>query len=155
MNATNSGQRRMVEASHSLQEDELREALEASGHRYTAQRAAVYRYLRTAKTHPTADEIFTHVRESIPDISLATVYKALEAFVASSVARKLSFGDGPARYDGRTDDHDHVRCLKCGSVRDVIGSHDPGMVEGLRGYDGFEVLDYHLELVGYCPACRH
>lgn len=136
-------------------EDRLREALEANGHRFTTQRAAVYRYLRKTHTHPTADEIFTHVREAIPDISLATVYKALEAFVAAGLARKLTFGEGPARYDGRTDDHDHVRCLKCGSVRDVVGSHDPGMVEGLHSDDGFEVVDYHLELVGYCPSCRN
>ena len=62
-------------------EERLRAALEASGHRHTAQRAAVYRYLRGVKSHPTADEIFTQVREVLPDISLATVYKALEGFV--------------------------------------------------------------------------
>jgi Fe2+ or Zn2+ uptake regulation protein len=138
----------------SVAEEWLREALEANGHRYTSQRAAVYRYLRHTTSHPTADEIFTHVRETIPDISLATVYKALEAFAAAGLARKLSLGDGPARYDGRTDDHDHIRCLKCGSVRDVIGHHDPQLVEELQGEDGFEILDYHLELVGYCPSCR-
>lgn len=145
----------METAAKAAPERRLRAALEASGHRFTTQRSAVYSYLRATESHPTADEIFTHVRETIPDISLATVYKALEAFVAAGVARKLTFGEGPARYDGRTDDHDHVRCLKCGVVRDVLGSHDPGMVEGLHCEDGFEVLDYHLELVGYCPSCRN
>ena len=135
-------------------EDRLRTALEASGHRNTAQRGAVYRYLRGVTTHPTADEIFTQVREVLPDISLATVYKALEAFVEAGLARKLSVGGGPARYDGRTDDHDHVRCLRCGIVRDVIGPHDSEMIRGLRSEDGFEIVDYRLELLGYCPACR-
>lgn len=132
----------------------LREALEACGHRYTPQRAAVYRYLANVTTHPTADEIFTAARGEIPDLSLATVYKALEAFVEAGLARKLALGDGPARYDGRTEDHDHARCLKCGRVMDVHGRHDPGLVRGLVPEDGFEVLDYHLELVGYCPSCR-
>ncbi len=139
----------------STKEARLRTALEASGHRHTAQRAAIYRYLRGVKTHPTADEIFTQVREVLPDISLATVYKALEAFVESSVARKLDLGGGPARYDGRIDDHDHVRCLKCGMVRDVVGAHDADLIEGLRSDDGFEILDYRLELIGYCPRCRN
>jgi Fe2+ or Zn2+ uptake regulation protein len=133
----------------------LKTALEASGHRHTAQRAAIYRYLRGVKTHPTADEIFTQVREVLPDISLATVYKALEAFVESTVARKLDLGGGPARYDGRIDDHDHVRCLKCGMVRDVVGAHDTDLIEGLRSDDGFDILDYRLELIGYCPSCRN
>lgn len=132
----------------------FREALEAAGHRYTPQRAAVYRILTSTSRHPTADDIFTAVREEIPDISLATVYKALEAFVSAGVAQKLSLGDGPARYDGRTDDHDHFRCLRCGSVHDMQGLHDPALVRGVAPEDRFEIVDYHLEVVGYCPACR-
>jgi Fe2+ or Zn2+ uptake regulation protein len=145
----------MLIAAESGKEERLKSALEASGHRHTAQRAAIYRYLRSVTTHPTADEIFTQVREVLPDISLATVYKALEAFVEAGVARKLTLGGGPARYDGRTDDHDHVRCLKCGMVRDVVGAHDSEMIQGLRSDDGFEIIDYRLELIGYCPNCRH
>jgi Fe2+ or Zn2+ uptake regulation protein len=145
----------MEVAARSTKEERLRKALEASGHRHTAQRAAIYRYLKGVTTHPTADEIFTQVREVLPEISLATVYKALEAFVESSVARKLALGGGPARYDGRIDDHDHVRCLKCGAVRDVVGSHDSELIRGLDGDDGFEILDYRLELIGYCSRCQH
>ncbi len=140
-------------AAKAATDEELRAALDASGHRFTTQRAAVYRFLRNLKTHPTADEIFTRVREDITDISLATVYKALEAFVAAGVVRKLEFGGGPARYDGRTDAHDHVRCLKCGAVRDIVGAHDPDVITGVQSDDGFEIVDYRLELLGYCPAC--
>lgn len=132
----------------------LRRALETHGHRYTAQRAAVYEYLRNVTTHPTADEIFTQVREVMPDISLATVYKALETFVAAGVARKLTLGAGPSRYDARTDDHHHVRCLGCGIVRDVGGTHDSKLIEGFKNEGDFEILDYRLELLGYCPTCR-
>lgn len=131
----------------------LRSALGARGHRFTPQRAAIYEYLHSVATHPTADEIFTQVREVMPDISLATVYKALEAFVAAGVALKLAVDAGPARYDARTEDHDHVRCLGCGVVRDVVGSHDMSLIEGLESEDGFEIIDYRLELLGYCPAC--
>lgn len=136
-------------------ERRLRTALEAEGHRYTAQRAAVFEALDGDRSHPTADEIFTAVRTRIPDISLATVYKALEAFVSCGIARKLTIGPGPARYDGRTDEHDHVRCLACGRVADVGGRR---LAEGFRSLDAatdFEVVGYRLELVGYCPRCRH
>ncbi len=60
---------------------DVRRALEESGWRYTRQRAAVLAYLRTAHGHPTAEQVFTAVRQHIPNISLATVYKALEALV--------------------------------------------------------------------------
>lgn len=132
----------------------LREALEAAGHRYTPQRAAVYRALAGSYEHPTADEIFTTVRAEIPDLSLATVYKALEAFVGAGLAKKLTFGDGPARYDGRTDDHDHCRCLRCGALHDLHGPHDAELLRSVAPDSGFEAVDYHLEVVGYCAACR-
>lgn len=131
----------------------LREALDASGQRYTEQRAAVYRFLAATTTHPTADDVFLAVRSEIPDISLATVYKSLETLVGCGLASKLTYGDGSARYDGRTDPHHHARCLRCGSVRDIPGQLGQDAVKPLEPVAGFHVQGYRLELVGVCAAC--
>lgn len=134
----------------------LRAALEASGQRYTEQRAAVYRYLIGTEAHPTADDVFTSVRQEIPDISLATVYKSLETLVGCGLAIKLTYGDGSARYDGRTDQHHHARCLVCGRVMDVPTDVDVSSVTGkLPPVTGFAVEGYRLELLGTCAACAH
>jgi Fur family peroxide stress response transcriptional regulator len=130
----------------------LREALEASGQRFTEQRAAVYRFLRGSYEHPTADEVFTAVRGEIADISLATVYKALETLVTCGLATKLSYGDDSARYDARTDDHYHSRCLRCGMVRDVPGSSPASLPQKLVSV-GFGVVGYRVEVVGKCRHC--
>jgi Fe2+ or Zn2+ uptake regulation protein len=130
----------------------LREALEANGQRFTEQRAAVYRFLRGTTDHPSADEVFTAVRGDITDISLATVYKALETLVSCSLAVKLTYGDGSARYDARTDDHYHSRCLVCGQVRDVPGEpHE--VLPHIDAGAGFQVRGYRVEVVGLCQAC--
>ena len=131
----------------------LKSALELHGQRFTEQRAAVYRYLASTDTHPTADEVFTAVRHQIADISLATVYKALETLVSCGLAAKLTYGDGSARYDARTDDHFHARCLCCGTIRDVPNSSVSGGLPQIRPTDGFRVEGYRLEVVGYCPDC--
>lgn len=132
----------------------LRRALEASGHRFTEQRAAVYRYLAGTDVHPTADEVFFAVREDLPGISLATVYKNLETLVGCGLAMKLTFPDESARYDGCTDPHHHARCLVCGSVTDVPGEIPAHELEGLRERSrGFTVTGYHLQLSGYCAQC--
>ncbi|CAN5751661.1 peroxide-responsive transcriptional repressor PerR [soil metagenome] len=133
----------------------LHQALEANGQRYTVQRAAVYRYLRGTATHPTADDVFTSVRSDIPDISLATVYKSLETLVGCGLAMKLTYGDGSARYDARTDPHPHARCLDCGAVLDVPGRLDQEALAGLGQLRGFSVEGYRLELIGHCEACSH
>ena len=140
---------------HRATEDMLRHALETNGQRYTDQRAAVYRYLLGTEAHPTADDVFTSVRHEIPDISLATVYKSLETLVGCGLAIKLTYGDGSARYDGRTDPHHHARCLRCGSVMDLPGHIDTSTLRSQLGpVTGFQVEGYRVELVGYCSGCQ-
>lgn len=133
---------------------QLREALEASGQRFTEQRAAVFRYLMGTDAHPTADEVYLAVRRDLPAISLATVYKSLETLVGCGLAVKLTYADQSARYDGRTDPHHHARCIACGRVMDVPGEIPPADIEPLRREAaGFTVTGYRLELSGYCSAC--
>ncbi|MFP4623255.1 MAG: Fur family transcriptional regulator [Gemmatimonadota bacterium] len=132
----------------------LRSALEANGQRFTEQRAAVYRFLRQTTEHPSADDVFTSVRGVIPDISLATVYKSLETLVSCGLAAKLTYGDGSARYDGRTDPHAHLRCLTCGEVRDLRGHIDVRALGLDELPSDFAVEGVRVELVGFCSACR-
>lgn len=131
----------------------LREALEANGQRFTEQRAAVYRFLMGTDQHPSADDVFTSVRQVIPDISLATVYKSLETLVSCGLASKLTYGDGSARYDGRTDPHPHARCLACGAVLDLPGRLDAAAIASLGNLPGFSVEGYRVEVVGVCASC--
>jgi Fe2+ or Zn2+ uptake regulation protein len=135
-------------------EHTLRKALEESGQRFTEQRAAVFRFLASTDVHPSADEVFLAVRRDLPGISLATVYKSLETLVGCGLAVKLTYSDGSARYDGRTDPHHHARCVVCGKVIDIPGSIPDDQLGRLhRRADGFLVTGYRLELSGYCPTC--
>ena len=136
--------------------DDLRDALEHAGRRFTRQRAAVFDHLRAVECHPTAEEVYDAVRRDIPDISLATVYKALETLVDCGLASKISSGDGPSRYDCRSDDHYHLRCLKTGQVRDLAIPFDAKLLEKLAPdlaaelrRQGFEVTGYRLEVLGH------
>lgn len=132
----------------------LREALESSGQRFTEQRSAVFRHLACTDAHPTADEVFLAVRGDLPGISLATVYKSLETLVGCGLAVKLTYSDGSARYDGRTDPHHHARCQSCGTVMDIDGTLSDEELGLLRSRaEGFTVTGYRLELSGFCPSC--
>ena len=123
--------------------------------RFTRQRAAVYAYLCSVHSHPTAEQVFAAVRRRIPNISLATVYKALEALVATRVAARITDDAGVARYDGRREAHYHLRCEKTGEILDLPLAYDPNLLdkldpqlaEALRR-QGFEITGHRLELVG-------
>jgi Fur family peroxide stress response transcriptional regulator len=134
----------------------LRRALAAAGWRFTRQRAAVFEYLRATNEHATAEEVYQAVHRRLHHISLATVYKALEALVDAGLAKKLPDASGPARYDCRSDAHYHFRCLKTGKLydlptpfeEDLLDKLDPKLVESLRR-EGFHVTGHHLELLGH------
>jgi Fe2+ or Zn2+ uptake regulation protein len=151
-----------MKSSHSInpvpgptRHDELRQALEQSGWRFTRQRAAVFDHLCSAATHPTAEQVFSSVRVQMPNISLATVYKALDALVDAGLATRLPDGTGPARYDGRGEAHYHFRCERTGEIIDLPLAYDPDLLdkigphvrEMLNEY-GFEVVAHRLEIVG-------
>ena len=134
---------------------ELHRALEQAGWRCTRQRAAVYACLRAADCHPTAEQVCAAVRRAMPHISLATVYKALEALVDAGLASRVAHESGAARYDARSDAHYHLRCERTGEVRDLPLPYDPTLieriapelVEALRR-EGFEITGHRLELLG-------
>src|SRR5262249_60788420 len=110
----------------------LRRALEEAGWRFTRQRAAVFAYLHAACGHPTAEQVFAAVRRHLPNISLATVYKALEALVDARLAARLADSSGgPVRYDGRAEAHYHLRCERTGQVRDLALPYVPDLLDRL------------------------
>lgn len=132
----------------------LKSKLESRGAHLTQQRAAVFDYLSQVEHHPTADEVYLAVKQKLPKISLATVYKNLEALVNCGAISKLTYGDAAARYDIRTDHHYHTRCLGCGKIWDLEARAGHEWLKQIKPQAGFAVEDYRLELRGYCRDCR-
>jgi Fur family transcriptional regulator, peroxide stress response regulator len=144
--------------SEPLDHQALRRLLENATLRCTPQRLAVYDHLSRATHHPTAEDIYHSVRATMPRLSLATVYKALEAWVSLGVATRLNSADGSSgsRYDARRDLHYHFRCLRTGHVQDLPTPFDPELIAKLDpqlpedlARQGFQVTGYRLELIGY------
>ena len=123
--------------------------------RMTRQRMIILEELRKVHTHPTADELYSMVRERMPHISLATVYRNLDLLAASHQIVKLESAGTMRRFDGTTAPHRHVRCVRCGRVADVPAAmfRDPDPdVSGVH-VDGFAVTAARVEYDGLCDEC--
>ena len=122
--------------------------------RHSRQRDVILHELCQLTSHPTVDELFLLVRERLPRISLATVYRNLELLADQGVIAKLELAGHPRRFDGRAARHAHIRCLNCGAVADVdIEPRETPLAEVQERTD-YHVTDQHTEFVGKCPRCQ-
>lgn len=136
------------------------------GLRRTRQRELVYEALAATRAHPTADELHERVRSQDADLSLATVYNALEAFTCAGLCRRIpsTLCSGPSRYDATIEDHAHV-ILPDGRVLDVpadIGDQllerlsDRGIIGEVEERMGVRIAGFSVRLLAEdTPARTH
>lgn len=117
------------------------------------QRDAIVSYLMSRHDHPTAEQIYTAIKNDFPNISLGTVYRNLTLLIELGKIRKISCGDSSVHYDGNTAPHNHFICTECNCVSDLqmenldfinvlAGSHFKGSIEG-----------YNIYFYGKCEKC--
>ena len=111
----------------------------------TPQRMAITKYVLTEANHPTADDIFAWAKQTIANISLATVYNTLNALVAAGLLKEYRFGHSDKLiYDSNLDEHYHFLEIETGKLTDipkesVTLTHQ--IQQGLE-VDGFDILLY-------------
>ena len=104
---------------HPMKKAELHAAFRAVGMRLTRQRLAIYRELTSRYDHPDVDILYTAVKPRIPQISLFTVYRTMNALEAAGMVWRVATWKGHARYDGNVETHGHFLCETCGRIHDL------------------------------------
>ena len=128
-----------------------------SGLSVTRQRLAIFEALAATREHPSAEDLHRAVRKRIPHLSLATVYKNLEALRDIGAVSDVNALHEHGRYEaalagtGGGLPHHHLVCIRC---RKVVDLHDAGL-DDLQVSDpqGFEVRALKVQVEGICPEC--
>ena len=118
----------------------------------TFQRRVILEALSIRLDHPTADQVFDDVRRRVPELSRTTVYRTLETFVRTGIARKVCHPGAAARYELHTQRHHHLVCLNCEAIVDL----EDTSLDGLplpSGKFGFSIADYSIQFRGLCSEC--
>lgn len=120
----------------------------------TAQRRVVAEALAGEHVHLTADEVHGRAKALLPEISVATVYNALNEMVTMGEVLLVSAGEGPKRYDPNTATaHQHLVCVRCDTLRDVIPQGQAELRLPNNQRHGFRMLGVDVYFRGLCPAC--
>jgi Fur family peroxide stress response transcriptional regulator len=132
----------------------FRELCAEHGIAVTHQRHVLYETMQSMHGHPSPEEVFAAVKQRIPSISLATVYKNIHLFVESGVFRELSIHHGTLRVEMNSVPHHHMVCSICKKVSDL-----PDGVLGAQTTEtilpnGFIVERISVDVIGICAACQ-
>ena len=120
----------------------------SNGERLTSQRKVILEYLQSVHSHPTAEEVWLAVKERLPQISLATVYRNLEWLKEKGKIREIE--GRVARFDADLSSHCHFVCRRCGRVFDVW--REPRVFKRqMIGVGRIEKQEVYL--YGVCQSC--
>ncbi|SFS17414.1 Fur family transcriptional regulator, peroxide stress response regulator [Granulicella pectinivorans] len=132
----------------------FRALCEQQGIAVTHQREVLYEVMQSMHGHPSPEEIYAEVRQRIPTISLATVYKNIHLFVESGVLREVSLHHGTVRVEMASSDHHHVVCSRCKSITDIDEAELGLLPKHDRLPGGFLVERYAVDVIGLCAKCQ-
>lgn len=130
----------------------LQQQLANAGLRATRQRLLILESLLVLPGHPTAEQVHQCVVGRLPSISLGTVYKALDSFVAAGLTRRVASAEGSRRrYDADCTEHHH---LVCTDTQEIIDYCDPQLDTLIRdffaskGLPNFQPHSFSLHVTG-------
>lgn len=134
--------------------DDYEQTCRRRGLPFTVQRRLILETVLDLGTHPTCDEIHAAVAARQAGVSRATVYRNLESMVEMGIVTKASHPGSSARFDGRTERHHHLVCVRCDRMIDISDERLDALPVPDTTALGFSVSELSVQLRGVCRQCR-
>ncbi len=99
--------------------------------KFTNQRVVILNFLKDNLNHPTVEEIYEEVKQTLPRITKATVYQNLKILVNNDLLKEVNV-KGISRFEAKTEPHHHIICKTCGKIVDFVSD---------------ELIDYSLKII--------
>lgn len=102
--------------------------------------------------HPTAQVIYSYVKEKCPTVSIATIYRVLSLLVKEGKINHIQIADGADCYDWKCTNHYHLICDICGTVCDIPETEINAFTNNQMCGDMF-IRTHTTLFFGQCPQC--
>lgn len=127
--------------------------------KYSRQRELILQSLKNRMDHPTAEMLYTDLKEQMPEIGIATIYRNLSDLCEAGEIIKIKSQIGPDRFDGNKKEHIHFECNKCHEIEDIFINEGKSKkidneIKKLSEDIGAECENANIWLTGLCKKCK-
>ncbi len=133
---------------------QLVEKLNKHNLKATPQRIAIFDMLCSTVEHPNADMIYKKLSPIYPSMSLATVYKTLEALKNVNLIQVINVGEDSFRYDANIKKHPHAICVNCHKVYDLDLDLTTDIQNKINNETDFEFIEQQIYCYVKCSDCK-
>ena len=120
----------------------------------TNQRVVILDFLKDNLSHPTVEEIYREVKQTLPRITKATVYKNLKVLVDNGHLREVDV-KGVLRFEAKIEPHHHIICKTCGRIVDFRSEElIDYSLQIIKNQEDFVVNSAETTFFGICKVCE-
>ncbi|AXH12623.1 Fur family transcriptional regulator [Halarcobacter bivalviorum] len=118
----------------------------------TPQRVAIVDELYS-NGHMNIDELYKKLLEKFPSISLATIYKNVNAMVEKVFLNEVKIPDAKSVYELAKEEHSHLVCSSCGMIEDIM--IDTSILQSsIKAQSAFKIQNVDVVFSGLCKSCQ-
>lgn len=117
----------------------------------TPQRVAIVEELYN-NGHMNIDDLYKKLLSKFPSISLATIYKNINAMVEKVFLSEVKLPNSKSVYELVKVEHAHLVCSSCGDIEDIMLDAS-SILEEASKITSFKIDSTNIVLSGICPKC--
>ena len=103
--------------------------------------------------HINIDKLYDEVKQKFDSISLATIYKNINAMTKNMLLQEVKLPNEKSVYEIIKEDHSHLLCNSCGEVIDIEVETKKITEDIAKKYD-FAVSQSDVVISGTCKNCQ-
>jgi Fur family transcriptional regulator, peroxide stress response regulator len=117
----------------------------------TPQRVAIVEELYM-NGHMNIDDLYKKLLSKFPSISLATIYKNVNAMIEKVFLSEVKIPNSKSVYELVKSEHAHLVCSSCGHIED-IEVDTSSILNDISKMSKFKIDSTDVVLSGVCPNC--
>ena len=118
------------------------------------QRTRILEILIKTDTHPTADWIYSRLKQEFPHLSIGTVYRNLTILQKQGLVKRIENGSTFDRFDSHIKPHYHFICEECGEIRDLDVEIDDTINKIVTSLTPYTIKKHEIDFYGICHQCK-